>query len=224
VFPKHPTPTQSTCLFYCHDNGASKCVCVSKCKTKGKIGIFQRYFNLLSKQASWLLFITTDIVDDSWSLDFGAVRRASIQDWKNNGAEVFILELLIFSINVMEIETPFSSTGQSTSDEKQGSINDWTYHFDMLHPKTSWHNVGTRPIFPQRSSNEFAGSQNKRLTWVKNRWCNSCTKLQRSMFHTWFPPFHRDSTRDDCFNFVEQLWCSRSWPQHYEKEKNQIWP
>ena len=25
---KRPTPTQSTCLYYCHGNEASKCVCV----------------------------------------------------------------------------------------------------------------------------------------------------------------------------------------------------
>jgi hypothetical protein len=30
-------------------------------------------------------------------------------------------ELLIFSIHKMEVETPFSGIGQSTSDEKRGS-------------------------------------------------------------------------------------------------------
>ena len=43
----------------------------------------------------------------------------------------------IFSIPVMEVETPFFSTGQSTSDEKNGIIrvNDWIYQIDMLLPE-----------------------------------------------------------------------------------------
>ena len=48
------------------------------------------------------------------------------------GAQAIIQEQLIFSIHEMEVETPLSCSGQSTSDEKWREINEWIYPIDML--------------------------------------------------------------------------------------------
>ncbi len=61
--------------------------------------------------------------------------------------KILVLEQLIFGIHELDVELPFSSTGQSTGDEKRGIINYWTYHVDMIHPKTNCHKVSTKTIF-----------------------------------------------------------------------------
>jgi hypothetical protein len=58
----------------------------------------------------------------------------------------------------MNDEKPFSSTGQSTGDEKG---NDWTYYVDMLHSQTSCHNVGTRPTLSTKRQQRVCWQQNK---------------------------------------------------------------
>ncbi len=106
---------------------------LSACKRKGYLSTIQRYFDSLSQKASRLLFITTIIVNP-WILDAGW--RASIKGCENIGSQAIMLEQLIFGIHKMEVETPFSCIGLSTSDEKWGIINEWIYQIDMLLPKT----------------------------------------------------------------------------------------
>ena len=194
---------------------------LSACKTRGHIRTFQRYFDSLTRKASRLLFITvTTITVNQWILD--AVWRASIQGWENIGAQAIMRKKMIFCIHKMEVEKPFSCIGQSTSDEKWDKINDWNYQIDMLLPKMSWHNVGARHVFLANEQQKDCWQPKKlrcmilhdhKIIWAKICCCNSCTKLQRRMPHPWFPRFHFDSQKDDCFNFVESMWYGRSWPR-----------
>ncbi len=78
-------------------------------------------FDSFTQKSSRLLFIGTIMVypwilcDALW---------ASIQGWKNIGAQAIMPEQLIFRIHVMKVETPVSCTDQSARDEKWGLIND----------------------------------------------------------------------------------------------------
>ncbi len=38
------------------------------------------------------------------------------------------------------------------------------------------------------------------------------------MRHPWLPRFHVDPQKDECFNFVESVWCGRSWPRRAKKK------
>ncbi len=102
-----------------------------------------------------------------WILDAACQWLASIKGWEKIGSQANIRKNLIFGIHKMEVETPFSCIGQSTSDEKWGQmtqINDRIYQIDMLLPNMSRHYVGARHIFSsneQTSSKKFAGSQKK---------------------------------------------------------------
>jgi hypothetical protein len=87
----------------------------------------------------------TTIIVDPWIL--GVAWRASIQGWNNMGTQPIMPEQLIFRFHKMEVEMPVSCIGQSTSDEKWGTINDWIYQIDVLLPKTSRHHVGAKNSF-----------------------------------------------------------------------------
>ncbi len=109
-----------------------------------------------------------------------------------------------------------------SSDGKWDKINDWNYQVDLLLPKMSRNCVGARHVFSTNEQQKVCWQRTKlrcmilhyhTIIWAKICCCNSCTKLQRSMPHPWFPRFHFNSQKDDCFNFIESIWYGRSWPR-----------
>ncbi len=132
----------------------------------------------------------------------------------------------------MEVEKTFSCIGQSTSGPKWDKINVWIYQIDMLLPKMSRHYVGTRHFFSRNKQQKDSRQPKKlrcmilhdhKIIWAKICCCNSCTKLQRSMPDPWFPRFHFNSQKDDCFNFVGSMWYGRSWPQESLERGKMNW-
>ncbi len=156
---------------------------LSACKTREHIWTFQRYFDSLTQKASRLLFITKITVAD-WILD--PAWRASIQGWENIGSQAIMQKKLIYCIHKMEVKTPFSCIGQSTSDEKWGIISDWIYQIDMLLRKMSRHYVGARHIFSTNKQQKVCWEPKTlrcmilpypKFVWANICCCNSCTRL-----------------------------------------------
>jgi hypothetical protein len=70
------------------------------------------------------------------------------------------------------------------------------------------HYVGARHVFSTNEQQKDCWQPKKlrcmilhdhKIIWAKICCCNSCTSLQRSMPHPWFPRFHFDSQKDGCF-------------------------
>jgi hypothetical protein len=188
-----------------------------RAKTKEHIKTFHRYFYSLSQQGSLLLGITSiEVVPWIWVLLDGPAwcieEILAIKPICGNSSGC---KFLRWRLNHQcEFSWNYTRTAQ------RAIINDWIYQIGYTSQRADiiW---ACNPYFRQNSSKSFAGGiklkmHDPRLSciYISKDSLLQCMHEAAAKHRTpSISPISLECKREHWFNFVEVLWCSRSWPR-----------